>query len=510
MKVVDSGRMAAIDREAQRSFAIPEIVLMEDAGRGIFESVRDIVWNGAPPRGPVVFLCGRGNNGGDALVVARHCRLAGINDLAVVLGAGEPPAEKPAGLHLKIVRSMGIRVLDYTGSESRQAQALIKRSHWLIDGLLGTGLSGEVRSPMSRLIRLCNEASAFRIAVDIPSGIGDAYRHGYIAYRADCTLTVQVPKLCLYLPYARGYCGTIHTIAGVFPPQLLETEDIPGRLIDRSLKQRLLVPLNPETHKGGRGHVAVFAGSEGTTGAAWLSSTAAARARAGLVTLFIDRELYGSSLSKYGSVMLRAWRGEAPELDRYNTLLVGPGWGTSDQRQRILGRLLASGLSGVLDADGISLLARLRKEGGVSLNGRWILTPHPGELSRLLGTGIRELLEDPLPPLLRTAAELQAIVVLKGHCSYVASPEGRYGILDGMNPAMATGGSGDVLAGMCAGLLASGCTPEDAATLAVRLHSEIGRKLYEQNGCFLAEDMLPAVSAACGQGQGSRAEAWER
>ncbi|MBN2551401.1 MAG: NAD(P)H-hydrate dehydratase, partial [Spirochaetales bacterium] len=137
--------------------------------------------------------------------------------------------------------------------------------------------------------------------------------------------------------------------------------------------------------------------------------------------------------------------------------------------------------------------------GGPKLKGRWILTPHPGEFARLLGVETADVLADPLPYLLRSSAELEAVILLKGHCSFVATPEGRYGVLDGMNPAMATGGSGDVLAGMCAGLLASGCTPEQAASLACLLHSEIGGQLYRERGYFLAEDMIGFVSSAFGQ-----------
>jgi len=501
VKVVDSRRMARIDREAQESFEIPEIVLMEDAAYGIFSLMRERIWKGMLRRGPVVFLCGKGNNGGDALAVARHCYFTGMRDLYVILGAGEPKAESLAGVHLKVLRSLGIEVLDYCaddkGAAARRARRLLEQADCLVDGLLGTGLSGEVRSPLKDLIRRCNESPAFRIAVDIPSGIGDAYRLGYTAFRADCTLTVQLPKLCLYLPHTRSFCGDIHTVPGVFPPELVEQEDIPGYLIEEPIKERLLSPLNPDTHKGKRGHLAVFAGCEGTTGAAWLCSNAAARSRAGLVTLYMDRELYGANIPKYSSVMLRPWEGELPEMGRFDTLLVGPGWGVTKQRERILQALFEARLPGVLDADGISLLGRMRPEASLKFGGRWILTPHPGEFARLLGLEIAEVLADPLPHLLRASAELEAVIVLKGHCSFVVGPEGRYGILDGMNPAMATGGSGDVLAGMCAGLLASGCDPEDAAVLAVLLHGQIGRRLYRDRGYFLAEDMVTAVSSAC-------------
>jgi NAD(P)H-hydrate epimerase len=492
--------MSRIDREAQEHFGIPEIVLMEDAAYGIFVSLRDRIWKGGIPRGAVLFLAGKGNNGGDALAVARHCFFAGLRNLFVILGAGEPKAESPSGIHLKILRTLGIEIIDYRadkkGAATRRVHRLLDQAEYLVDGLLGTGLNGEVRSPLKELIRRCNQSEATSIAVDIPSGIGNAFRRDYTALQADYTLTVQLPKTSLFLPYTRSFCGDIHVVPEVFPPQAIE-EDIPGYLIDQTVRERLLRPLEPDTHKGKRGHLAVFAGSEGTTGAAWLCANAAARSRAGLVTLFIDRELYGANIPKYSSVMLRPWDGELPELGRFDTLLIGPGWGVTEQRERILDALFKTRLPGVLDADGISLLARMRRASSLKLRGRWVVTPHPGEFARLLGIEIADVLADPLSHLLRASAELEAVIVLKGHCSFVVGPQGRYGILDGMNPAMATGGSGDVLAGMCAGLLTSGYDPEDAAVLAVLLHGQIGRRLYRDRGYFLAEDMVDAVSSAC-------------
>jgi NAD(P)H-hydrate epimerase len=176
---------------------------------------------------------------------------------------------------------------------------------------------------------------------------------------------------------------------------------------------------------------------------------------------------------------------------RYSALLVGPGWGLAAERAEWLGRLLALGLPGVLDADGITLLAGLPAP---RLGGRWVLTPHPGEFARLAGLPVAELLADPLPTLLSWSARLEAVILLKGHCSYVASPDGRYWILDGMNPALATGGSGDVLAGIVGGLAAGGLAPLAAARLGALLHARAGELAYRERGYFLAEDLLPYVS----------------
>jgi NAD(P)H-hydrate epimerase len=146
--------MARIDREAQDRFSIPEIVLMEDAGCGIYAALREKIWKSGPPDGPVVFLVGKGNNGGDALVVARLCRLAGMSRLAVILGSGEPKADSLAGVHLEICRSLGTEVFDY-GVQKRQADRLLEDARWLVDGLLGTGLTGPVRPPLEVRLWRC-------------------------------------------------------------------------------------------------------------------------------------------------------------------------------------------------------------------------------------------------------------------------------------------------------------------------------------------------------------------
>jgi NAD(P)H-hydrate epimerase len=488
--------MAEIDRLAQERYALPQYVLMEDAGLRAYLLARERIWSGGPPQGRVVILAGRGNNGGDALVMARQCRLEGAGELSIVLGAGEPVQGSLAATHLTSCRALGLPVLSFP-EQSSEVASLLAGARWIVDGLAGTGLSGAARPPLSDLIRLANSSPGETVAVDLPSGIGDAFRPGYPAMEAEYTLTIGLPKLSLYLPLARPLAGRILVVPGVFPGELLEGPQLTGRmLLPEELDELPVLPR--DAHKGRRGHLAVFAGSEGTTGAAWLAATAAARSRAGLVTLFLPRTLYAAALPRFKSVMLRPWEpASEPQLfepRRFSGLLVGPGWGTDDQRLAWLSRLLALGLPGILDADGISLLARL--EPRPRLAGRWVLTPHPGEFARLAGTELSSVLEDPLPALQRASAELEAVMVLKGACTFVVSPDGRYRILDGMNPALATGGSGDVLAGVIAGLAAGGIPVLEAACLGVLLHSRVGEQAHQERGYFLAEDLLPYISAA--------------
>ena len=494
MKAVSSERAAAIDRLARERFHIPEAVLMEDAGLGAWRLAREALWAGRVPQEPIVFLAGRGNNGGDALVMARQCRLEGHGQASIVLAGGEPAAGSMAAVHLEICEALGLEVLRFP-AEPVRVQECLARAAWLVDGLTGTGLAGAARAPLDELIRLVNAAPGRTLAVDVPSGVGDAFRQGFPAVEAEATLTVGLPKLCLYLPHARALCGRILVVPGVFPPELTEAADIPGEVLDRTA-WRDLRPLPMDAHKGRRGHLAVFAGSEGTTGAAWLAATAAARSRTGLTTLFLDRAVYPAAVRRFQSVMVRPWDPSSPPADfragRFSALLAGPGWGLGRERAGWLERLLDLGLPGVLDADGLTVLSGLG--GGRRLGGRWVLTPHPGEFARLAGCEVDEVLADPLPRLLALASGLEAVIVLKGHCTYVASPEGRYWVLDGGNPALATGGSGDVLAGIIAGLTAGGLAPLAAARLGVLLHSEAGEAAYRERGYFLAEDLLPYVS----------------
>jgi hydroxyethylthiazole kinase-like uncharacterized protein yjeF len=294
-------------------------------------------------------------------------------------------------------------------------------------------------------------------------------------------------------------------VEGVFPRELVESDAIRSELLLEEQLPELLAPIPSDTYKTARGHLAVFAGSEGTTGAAWLCSHAAAHSRTGLVTVQMQRSVYAACVSAYRSVMVRPWdpdgRPEEVSLERYTGLLVGPGWGLSERREAWLGALLDAGLPGLLDADGITLLARMRAGRPVDLGGRWVLTPHPGEFARLIGEDTASVLADPLPRLRECSEALKATIVLKGHCTFVSAPDGRLWILDGMNAALATGGSGDVLSGIIAGQLAGGVPPADAARLGVLLHGVAGRQAFAARGYFTAEELVPFVARLTAAGR---------
>jgi NAD(P)H-hydrate epimerase len=507
VKIVSSEAMARIDSRTQAEFAFPSMLLMEDAGVKAWAVLRRLVWGGRRPRGRICFVAGRGNNGGDAFVMARQAAVEHVQPLTIVLAGGRPEKDSDPGRNLAACEALGMEIIDWP-VQTDLVTSRIAEASWILDGIAGTGIRGALRPPLSDLVQCLNQSPGRKAALDVPSGIRDGYTEGSPAVRADLTLAMGLPKLCLYLPRARALCGRIFVVPVGFPPALVDDPAIAGELLSPRAWKRLAPPIPPDTHKNKRGHLAVFAGARGTTGAAWLCATAAARARVGLVTLFADTEIYPVIAPKLTSVMCRPWdppgaaaektstRPPAADWDpsRYSAVLVGPGWGLTDEKAAWLDALTSSPLPGVIDADAITLLGRKAAARKVDLGGRWVLTPHPGEFSRLTGASRDAVLDDPVGHALAASDRLNAVLVLKGHSTIVAGPDGRYWILDGGNPALATGGSGDVLAGLIAAGIAGGLAPLEAARFGVSLHAYTGALGARQRGWFLAEDLVPLVS----------------
>ncbi len=493
--------MARIDSRSQAEFAFPSTVLMEDAGVKSWAALRRVYGAGRAPRGRLVFVAGRGNNGGDALVMARQAAVEHAGAVTIVLAGGAPAPSSDPGRMLAMCEALGIERIAWPAQQEAVLSRLAEAA-WILDGIAGTGIRGALRPPLVDLVGCINASPGRVIALDVPSGVGDDFRDGSPAVRAEATLTMGLPKQCLYLPLARPFCGRIHVIPVGFPPALLEDPSIPGELLTWRSWTRLAPTIPPETYKNKRGHLAVFAGSRGTTGAAWLCATSAARARVGLVTLFVDADAYPVLAPKLTSVMCRPWDPPAApgawDPSPFSGVLAGPGWGLTDQKAAWLDHLLTTPLAGVMDADALTLLGRKAAEGRVDLGGRWVLTPHPGEFSRLTGTPRDEVRDDPVGKALEASRRLNAVVVLKGHSTVTACPDGRYWILDGGNPALATGGAGDVLAGLIAAGVAGGLAPLESALFGVSLHAHVARTAARRRGWFLAEDLVPLVSRVLG------------
>ncbi len=491
MKIVDSERMSSIDSRAQTEYAIPASILMENAGLKAYAICRGLMPEFSDAEGLILFVAGRGNNGGDALVMARQAFLDGLN--VAVLLAG-PVRSETAAVNLEIARKLNIRTVSFP-DEPEEARRLLRSAATILDGLFGTGVSGRLRPDAVELVEEINKSGAQVVAIDMPSGLGDGYRRDFPVVRAAITLCLGLPKECLYLPAARTSCGRIIHVPIGFPPALTDDPNIPGELLEFDAIGRLIQPLPPDAHKGTRGKLAIFAGATGTTGAPVLASLSAARARSGLVYLFVDEDAYATVASNLVSVMARPWKwSEDPEsfdFDRYDAFLAGPGWGFEGRRPW-LERLIGSGLNGVLDADALTLLSDFGKI--PDFKGEIILTPHPGEMARLSGSSIEEVLDDPVGSSRDVAGKYRATVVFKSHVTLVCEPEGNFWIYDGVNPALGTGGTGDVLAGIIAGLLCAGTGARDAACLGVLIHGKAAERAFEERGWFLAEDLPPYIS----------------
>lgn len=493
MKIVSPGVMSEIDNQAIDNFGIPGLLLMEDAGIKCWIYIKDYIEKNTLKNKNILIIAGSGNNGGDALVIARQAWISGYKKLKIILC--KDSGSEMFLLHRKICENLEIPVLVYQKGDKAVEDAFLE-SGLIIDGITGTGLTGPLRSAGASLVTLSNLSPAIKISIDIPSGLCEDFKTDYPVLEADLTLTIGLPKTILYYPALRAYSGIIEVVKIGFPPSLLE--DLPGSGSIYYDNKPVLPKIADNAYKGTRGHVAVFAGSIGTVGAAVLSSSAAGRARSGLVTLFIDRELYKVAASQLTSVMVKTidTNKDSIKSEGFSSVLAGPGWGT-DTRGGFLKKLFNSNLPGVLDADGLNFLAGMgsdfEKNPG-KLDGRWIFTPHPGEFARMTGIDKEIFLSSPLPYLRKTAAYYGAVIVLKSHVTFIVTPEGDYTVVDGMNPSLGTGGSGDILSGVIAGFLAQGIEPYSAAVLGVTLHQNIGKTCFKKNGWFLAEDLLPYIS----------------
>ena len=470
-----------LDRTAIEALDIPGYVLMRRAGRAVFEWARER-W---PRAGRWLVVAGPGNNGGDGYVVARLAHQAGL-DVRVVQ-AGDPQRLRGDAARARS---------DYLvlgGRETAWDGQRLPEVDLLVDALLGTGLERPLSGSFLALVRAINAHPAPVLAVDIPSGLhADTGAVLGDAVQAKGTLSFIGLKQGLFTGQAPDYTGPVRFDDLGVPPETYDAV-APGARLLRWRRCRGLAPRPRTAHKGHFGHVLVVGGDLGLAGAARLASEAALRTGAGLVSL-ATREAHAPAIAAARpEVMARGV--ERPEgldalLERATVLAVGPGFGRGPWGRALFRRLLEVDLPMVLDADGLNLLAEAPR-------GRsdWVLTPHPGEAARLLGTTSEVVQQDRFAAAEELAQRYGGVVVLKGAGTVVAGDGAIPAVCAGGNPGMASGGMGDVLTGLVAGLLAQGMTPRAAAELAVCLHAEAGDRAAARGGerGLLASDLLIRV-----------------
>lgn len=517
MRVLSVEAMRAVDRRAIEEVGIPGMVLMENAALGVVDALGEVF----PEAESVAVLCGPGNNGGDGLAVARHLVARGYGVEVFLLTGGRPLAGD-AGTQLAICRRLGIDLKEADPGEPGELAAVLAAARGcdlVVDALFGTGLGRPLAGGLARLVEGINELPVPRLAVDIPSGL-----HGSRAevpgphVRAHLTVTFAAPKVAHVFPPAADAVGELVVADLGFPPSLIEEAAEPAGRIELLDGEELaaLVPARAAaSHKGDFGHVLLLAGSPGKAGAAILAARAAVRSGAGLVTVAVPEPLLatvdlgslesmtlGLPATAAGGIAAGSVVALFSALRGKQALAVGPGLGQEPETAEAVRRIvLEAAVPVVLDADGLNAFEGRAR----SLSERrapTLLTPHPGELGRLLGITAAEVQADRLAAVRRAAAETGAVVLLKGHLSLVAwgagNGPGEVHVNPTGNPGMASGGSGDVLTGLLAGLLGQGVGASDAARLGVYLHGLAGDVAAAERGeaALAAGDLLEALPAA--------------
>ena len=508
LRILGPGQVRALDERAMAELRLPAAVLMENAGRAIADAITRRV--GPPDGRHVTVLAGTGNNGGDGFVAARVLQDRGFKAEVFVTGDEQKMTPETA-LHFHAMKKLGVRVewvKDVPrGPELSNLRRSLGRSAAIIDALAGIGLQGELREPVRTLAaQLDGRYRALTVAADVPSGLDAATGqiHG-AAVVAHLCVTMAAPKPGLFLGEGPRLWQELDVADIGVPQAWLAATQPHGRTIDAALAKKLLPVRDVLGHKGKFGHLFVLAGSPGKAGAALLASGAALRSGVGLCTLGTSGEIRGRLEATIPDLMVEAVRGGASEIKRIEKLvqkksaiLAGPGMGTGAAEVDLIQRVLAlTDVPVVLDADALHMAAG-KREMLVPAAGRLVLTPHPGEMAVLTGKTVEAVEADRLGAAQALATELTAVVVLKGARTIVASPSGPWGICPEANPALAKGGTGDVLAGLIGGLLAQGLSVDDAAALGVALHSLAGLALLEARGtrAGLASelaDFLPQV-----------------
>ena len=470
MKVLTAAQMREVDRRTIE-LAIPGIVLMENAGHRVVEFLAEKFPKLAAER--IVIFCGKGNNGGDGLVVARQLftRFRPAM-LEVVLLAKPEDMKGDAAANLRMFEACGGHVVHELAPAMQTASIVL-------DALLGTGINGPAAGAMLEAIRAINTGFPLAkvVAVDIPSGMpSDSGKPVGETARADYTVTFTAPKVAQVLGPNCDAIGELRVGAIGSPPELYEADDaIFLSLVEPRMFRTLLAPRPRESNKGRYGHVLVIAGSPGKTGAAAMTGMAALRAGAGLVTVASAESAMPVIASHAAELMTeRLDPARIDDLARSKNLLaIGPGLGTEPETAAFV-RELAGRMEQpmVIDADGLNALAAGDWSSGGHVR---VLTPHPGEMSRMLNSTVAEVQADRVGVARRFAMERAVTLVLKGHRTLIAFPDGRVWVNPTGSPAMSTGGTGDILTGFVAGLMAQ--FPDDtdqAVAAAVYLHGLAG------------------------------------
>ena len=515
MRILTTAEMREADRRTIEELGIPSIVLMENAGRAVVEAIHDAFDDLDERR--IIVLCGRGNNGGDGFVVARTLAERGLDVVVYLVGAAAD-VTGDAARNLDLLGQLGHPVVELPDSAAWELHGpAVTQSELLIDALIGTGLSRPLEGMLETVVADINTSDVPVVAIDMPSGLSADTHHPIGAtIRADLTVTLAAPKLPLVLEPGADEAGEL-VIADIGIPAAI-VEDLPGPwtglITDRHVRDAV-PPRARDAHKGDFGRVLVVAGSPGKTGAAVLAGLGALRAGAGLVTVATPRGCLGTVAASVPEYMTLALEAEpdgqvsgaalAAVLEHPSEVIaVGPGLGTgAGAAQLVRGLLDEASVPLVLDADGLNVLAgdvdRLGERDGRDV----IITPHPGEMARLIQSTSEAVQAHRIETARDFATAHGVYVILKGAQTVVAGPGGRAFVNQTGNPGMASGGMGDVLTGVTAAWVAQLLDADAACLVSVYLHGLAGDLGAENTGetALMATDLVNQLGRALTRAQ---------
>jgi len=485
--------MRISDEISIKDYLIPGIVLMENAALGVMKEIeKEIKCGGLPKKGNSLIICGTGNNGGDGFAIARHLVSIGWRTKIIICGDYNK-ITGDALINLKIIENMGLSI-NYVNKGD--IDLISNKPDLIIDSILGTGFKGELKPEIQFIAESINSNNAYVISVDIPTGLNsDTGFIDSVCVKADKTVTLGLPKIGLVINEGPAHCGELSVEGLTIPNEVYDKAGVNKYLTDENFLCEYLLERNKNSHKGTYGKVLAIACSKEMTGAGLLASEAALHSGAGIVELAVPESLINAVSGKVPEIITR---GLLESKDGYissadsdkiireyggtSSMLIGPGLGISDEVFNMLVKLIKEcDNTIVIDADGLNALARRTSVLNDKV-GKIILTPHPGEMARLMDISIDDIQRDRIGVAEKFAKEYQVVVVLKGYRTIIATPWGETWINPTGNPGMATAGSGDVLSGIIAALTAQGLEAHIAAICGAFIHGYAGDVASETLG----------------------------
>ncbi len=495
MHILNSAEIKAWDQYTIKHEPISSVDLMERAAGKCAEWIQLQPWQ----QKLFKIFCGKGNNGGDGLAIARMLLQAGYSCSIYILETGKPGSED---FQINLQRLSDVTTDIHILSAENNFPA-ISNTDLVIDALFGSGLNQPLKELPSKLVQHINSSKATTVAIDLPSGLFiDQSSKENVVVSADHTLTFQCYKLALLVQENAPFIGEVHILDIKLKADFLEANSFPNRVIDETLIKTIFKPRNAFAHKGTFGHALLIAGSYGKMGAATLATRACLRSGAGLTTVYVPKCGYIILQVAVPEAMVLTDENETylstlpAEIEKYSVIGIGPGIGTKDQTQKMLSFIARRYYKPVvIDADGLNCMA-LQHHLLKQLPPYSILTPHPKEFDRLFGQHQNDF--NRIKTAIQSSAEFNVVIILKGHHTLVTTPTGKCYFNSTGNVGMAKGGSGDVLTGVITGLLAQGYTPEEAALLGVYLHGSAGDLAVKtlSKEALVATDLIRFLSPA--------------